>query len=76
DKATFVKSGGGTASLEFGKLDYDTVLKTLAQIRGGTRITDPEPESKYQVIEKYARNLTTLAQHGKLDPVIGRDYIS
>jgi len=74
DKATFIKSGGGsTAALEFGKLDYDTVLKTLAQIRGGTRITDPEPESKYQVIEKYARNLTTLAQQGKLDPVIGRE---
>ncbi|MDP2926951.1 MAG: AAA family ATPase, partial [bacterium] len=41
--------------------------------RGGQRITDPEPESKYQVVEKYARNLTTLAKHGKLDPVIGRE---
>ncbi|MEK7162339.1 MAG: AAA family ATPase, partial [Patescibacteria group bacterium] len=48
-------------------------LKMLAQIRGGTRITDPEPESKYQVIEKYARNLTQLARSGKLDPVIGRE---
>ncbi|MFH1451347.1 MAG: AAA family ATPase [bacterium] len=64
---------GGTAALEFVKLDYETVLKTLAQIRGGQRITDPDPESKYQVIEKYARNLTTLAQQGKLDPVIGRE---
>ena len=73
DKATFLKSEGGTASLEFGKLDYETILKTLAQIRGGTRITDPEPESKYQVVEKYARNLTTLACQGKLDPVIGRE---
>jgi len=72
-KAGFLQEGGGVSSLEFGKLDYETVLKTLAQIRGGQRITDPEPESKYQVIEKYARNLTDLARRGKLDPVIGRD---
>ncbi len=73
DKASFLQSGGGAAMLEFGKLDYETVLKQLAQIRGGQRITDPEPESKYQVIEKYARNLTQLARIGKLDPVIGRE---
>ncbi len=73
DKAPFLKSDGGTATLEFGKLDYDTVLKSLARIRGGARITDPEPEAKYQVLEKYARNLTALAQQGKLDPVIGRE---
>ena len=73
DKASFLQSGGGVSSLEFGKLDYETFLKQLAQIRGGQRITDPEPESKYQVIEKYARNLTQLARQGKLDPVIGRD---
>ena len=54
-------------------LDYETVLKELVKIRGGQRITDPEPESKYQVIEKYTRNLTTLARPGKLDPVIGRE---
>jgi len=73
DQATFLQPGGGVTALEFGKLDYETTLKTLAQIRGGTRITDPEPESKYQVIEKYARNLTLLARQGKLDPVIGRE---
>ncbi|HUV81229.1 MAG TPA: AAA family ATPase [Patescibacteria group bacterium] len=73
DKANFLRPGGGVTSLEIGKLDYETVLKTLAQIRGGQRITDPEPESKYQVIEKYARNLTQLARQGKLDPVIGRE---
>ena len=73
DKARFLHSEGGPATLEVGKLDYDTVLKHLAQIRGGTRITDPEPESKYQVIEKYSRNLTDLARQGKLDPVIGRE---
>jgi ATP-dependent Clp protease ATP-binding subunit ClpB len=72
-KAGFIQEGGGVSALEFGKLDYETALKTLAQIRGGQRITDPEPESKYQVIEKYARNLTQLARRGKLDPVIGRE---
>ncbi|MBL7142223.1 MAG: AAA family ATPase [Candidatus Pacebacteria bacterium] len=73
DKANFLQPEGGVTSLEIGKIDYDTALKTLAQIRGGQRITDPEPESKYQVIEKYARNLTQLARQGKLDPVIGRE---
>ena len=70
-KASFLQSGGA-ATLELGKLDYETALKILAEIRGGQRITDPEPESKYQVVEKYARNLTSLARQGKLDPVIGR----
>src|SRR5581483_5738321 len=55
------------------KLDYLSVSKMLSQIRGGQRITDPEPESKYQVIEKYTRNLTDLAAAGKIDPIIGRD---
>src|SRR3989338_4488202 len=55
------------------KLDYDSVMKILSQIRGGQRITDPEPESKYQVIEKYTRNLTDLSAAGKIDPIIGRD---
>jgi len=73
NKATFLQPGGGVSSLEFGKLDYETVLKQLAAVRGGQRITDPEPESKYQVVEKYARNLTQLARQGKLDPVIGRE---
>jgi len=72
DRAAFMQSGGGTTTLEFGKLDYETFLKQLAQIRGGARITDPEPETKYQVIERYARNLTSQARQGKLDPVIGR----
>jgi ATP-dependent Clp protease ATP-binding subunit ClpB len=71
DKTSFLQPGGGVSSLEFGKLDYESSLKELSQIRGGQRITDPEPESKYQVIEKYSRNLTYLARQGKLDPVIG-----
>ena len=73
DKATFLQPGGGAATLELGKLDYETFLKELSKVRGGQRVTDPEPESKYQVIEKYARNLTQLARTGKLDPVIGRE---
>jgi ATP-dependent Clp protease ATP-binding subunit ClpB len=63
----------GTNSFKSSKLDYETVLKILSQIRGGQRITDPEPESKYQVIEKYTRNLTDLAVAGKIDPIVGRD---
>jgi ATP-dependent Clp protease ATP-binding subunit ClpB len=73
DKASFIQSGGGAGALEVGRLDYETVLRELSKIRGGQRITDPEPESKYQVIEKYTRNLSTMARQGKLDPVIGRD---
>src|SRR3990167_8419282 len=60
-------------SAQASKLSYDEVLRVLSQIRGGQRITDPEPESKYQVIEKYTRNLTDLAAAGKIDPIIGRD---
>ncbi len=73
DKATFLQSSGGTMTLELGKLNYETFLKELSLVRGGQRITDPEPETKYQVIEKYARNLTIQARQGKLDPVIGRE---
>ena len=51
----------------------ETVLKGLASIRGTQRITDPQPEGKFRVLEKYARDLTALARQGKLDPVIGRE---
>jgi ATP-dependent Clp protease ATP-binding subunit ClpB len=51
----------------------DAVLKALAAVRGSQRVTDPQPEGKYQVLEKYARDLTALARLGKLDPVIGRE---
>ena len=59
--------------LEREGINKEVVLKALAELRGGQRITDPEPETKYNVIEKYARNLTRLARQEKLDPVIGRD---
>ena len=48
-------------------------MKALAEVRGTQRVTDPEPEGKYQALEKYTRDLTELARTGKLDPVIGRD---
>ena len=51
----------------------ETVLKGLASVRGTQRITDPQPEGKFRVLEKYARDLTALARQGKLDPVIGRE---
>ncbi len=51
----------------------DRILQALKTIRGHQTITDQDPEGKYQVIEKYSRNLTDLARVGKLDPVIGRD---
>src|SRR6185369_16973473 len=51
----------------------DKILNALVSVRGTQRITDPNPESKYQALERYAINLTDLAKKGKLDPVIGRD---
>lgn len=52
---------------------YDKILQVLVSVRGTQRVTDPEPESKFQALEKYGKNLTTLARNKKLDPVIGRD---
>ncbi len=57
---------------EFG-LRRETILRILAGLRGSMRITDEMPESKFQVLEKYAINLTAQAKASKLDPVIGRD---
>jgi ATP-dependent Clp protease ATP-binding subunit ClpB len=51
----------------------DAVLKALQSVRGTHRVTDQNPEDKYQALEKYGRDLTALARRGKLDPVIGRD---
>jgi ATP-dependent Clp protease ATP-binding subunit ClpB len=52
---------------------HDTILKALAEVRGSQRVTDQNPEGKFQALEKYAKDLTELARRGKLDPVIGRD---
>jgi ATP-dependent Clp protease ATP-binding subunit ClpB len=51
----------------------DKVLQALAALRGHQRVTDPNPEDKFQALEKYGRDLTALARAGKIDPVIGRD---
>ncbi|MEK6373261.1 MAG: ATP-dependent chaperone ClpB [Acidobacteriota bacterium] len=51
----------------------DAVLKALQSVRGTQRVTDQNPEDKYQALQKYGRDLTELARRGKLDPVIGRD---
>ena len=52
---------------------YDRILQALTGIRGNQKVTDQNPEAKYQALERYARDLTELARRGKLDPVIGRD---
>lgn len=51
----------------------ESIMKSLAEIRGSQKVTDDEPENKYEVLAKYARDLTALAAEGKLDPVVGRD---
>jgi ATP-dependent Clp protease ATP-binding subunit ClpB len=52
---------------------YDAILKALTSVRGSQKVTDQNPEAKYQALERYARDLTEQAHRGKLDPVIGRD---
>ncbi|MCC6741553.1 MAG: ATP-dependent chaperone ClpB [Planctomycetia bacterium] len=51
----------------------DGVLKAMTEVRGNQRVDSPDPEGKYQALEKYCRDLTEAAKKGKLDPVIGRD---
>ncbi len=55
------------------KISHDNLLAVLKTIRGSQRVTDQNPESKYQALEKFGRDLNALARQGKLDPVIGRD---
>ncbi len=67
------REGAASAILrEFG-VTKEKVYGILQGIRGGQRVTDPDAESKYMVLEKYSRDITKLAGQGKLDPVIGRD---
>jgi len=55
------------------RLVYEDVVKNLKEIRGNNKVVDQDPENKYEVLKKYARDLTALAAEGKLDPVVGRD---
>lgn len=52
---------------------HDKLMQALAEVRGSQRVTDQDPEGKYQALEKFTRDLTEVARKGKLDPVIGRD---
>jgi ATP-dependent Clp protease ATP-binding subunit ClpB len=54
-------------------LSYDKLLRALSEIRGSQRVTDQDPEGKFQALDKYTRDLTKLARDNKIDPVIGRD---
>ena len=66
------KDGAAGRILRDAGLDRRTILATLKAIRGTQRVTDQEPEGKYQALERYCRDLTAEARSGKLDPVIGR----
>ena len=67
--------GGPTLkkTLQTHGLKADAVLKALVELRGNQRVTDQNPEDKFQALEKYGRDLTAAARQGKIDPVIGRD---
>ncbi|WP_373501898.1 ATP-dependent chaperone ClpB [Desulfococcus sp.] len=67
------KRGEAARILKQYGIGRESILKVLKDIRGGQTITDPNPEEKYQALDKFSRDLTHLARLGKLDPVIGRD---
>jgi ATP-dependent Clp protease ATP-binding subunit ClpB len=67
------KSTEAGRMLEENGVTEEAVLEALKAVRGTQRITDPQPEAKYQVLQKYTRDFTDLARQGKLDPVIGRE---
>jgi ATP-dependent Clp protease ATP-binding subunit ClpB len=64
--------GAGRALRETG-VTYEELLKALSEVRGSHRVTDQNPEDKFQALERFGRDLTEAASQGKLDPVIGRD---
>ncbi|MFC1919794.1 ATP-dependent chaperone ClpB [Chloroflexota bacterium] len=66
-------TGAGSKILKVYGVDRDRIYQALTSVRGSQRVTDPNPEGKYQALEKYGRDLTDIARRGKLDPVIGRD---
>jgi len=68
-----VKGDAAREALAAAGATHDAILKALTAVRGSQRVTDQNPEGKFQALEKYAKDLTELARRGKLDPVIGRD---
>src|SRR5688572_15618176 len=71
----FAAEGDGATSriLRAAGVTEERLLQALQDVRGSARVTDQNPEEKYQALERYGRDLTELAKRGKLDPVIGRD---
>jgi ATP-dependent Clp protease ATP-binding subunit ClpB len=67
------KGGAAAGVLARSGVTRDAIYKVMREVRGTQRITDPNPEEKYQALQKFSRDLTELARVGKLDPVIGRD---
>jgi len=67
------RSSEAARILEANGVTEEAVLQALMAIRGTQRVTDPQPETKFQVLQKYTRDFTDLARQGKLDPVIGRE---
>src|SRR5205809_3297599 len=63
----------GARLLQRAGVSREKILQALTQVRGSARVTDASPESKFQALDKYSRDLTALAREGKLDPVIGRE---
>ena len=70
---THIKNDPAQLLLTSAGATRDAILKALTSVRGNQRVTDQNPEGKYQALERYAKDLTELARRGKLDPVIGRD---
>jgi ATP-dependent Clp protease ATP-binding subunit ClpB len=68
-----LKSDPASEALVEAGAKHDAILKALTAVRGSQRVTDQNPEEKFQALEKYSKDLTELARRGKLDPVIGRD---
>ncbi len=67
------KDGATAKILKAAGITKDAIFKVLVEIRGNQRITDPNPEEKYQALKRYARDFNELAKNGSFDPVIGRD---
>src|SRR5207245_11477670 len=67
------RDGAAARALATVGVTADAIYKALVDVRGTQRVTDPNPEDKYQALQRYSRDLTEPARNGKLDPVIGRD---